>query len=207
MRDFDDQRITEQAAMYALGMLSQSEARAFDRNLAEGVKGYAEELASFEAVAGELAMSAPERTPSPLTRKRLLVTVASEAETAEIPVVRNAQPYAPPSHNVRLDEGKWKRLAEGVFVKILFVDHEKDSITSLIKLEPGAQFPTHRHTGIEESIVILGDCQVNGETLMPGDYRRALAGTTDSEVTTVTGTTYLVIAPRKVEILDPDWAS
>ncbi|MGH9853241.1 MAG: cupin domain-containing protein, partial [Blastocatellia bacterium] len=109
----------------------------------------------------------------------------------------------PQLHNIRLEQGKWKRLAEGVFVKTLFVDQEKDEVTSLVKLEPGARFPSHRHTGIEESIVIMGDCHVNGEALAPGDYRRASAGTTDSEITTVNGTTYLVIAPRKMEILEP----
>jgi len=207
MRDFDDEKITEQAAMYSLGMLSQSEAQAFEQNLGEGVKAYAEELAGFEAVAGELALSAPERTPPAMVRKRLLMTIASEAETTEIPVVRDSRPAMPHFHNVRLEEGKWNRLAEGVFVKTLFADREKDTVTSLVKLEPGARIPSHRHTGIEQSIVILGDCHVNGDMLMPGDYRRALAGTTDGEITTINGTTYLVIAPRKVEILESDWPS
>jgi anti-sigma factor ChrR (cupin superfamily) len=208
MRDFDHEKITEQAAMYALGMLSQSESQAFDRCLSENREGCSEELAAFEAVVAELGLSAPERTPPERTRKQLLVTIASEAETTEIPVVRPPQLAAPEYHNIRFDEGKWKRLTEGVSVKTLFVDEEKNLITSLVKLEPGARFPSHRHMGIEESVVILGDCHVNGQTLGPGDYRRALAGTTDSEVTTVNGTTYLVISARRnLEILEPDWAS
>ncbi|MGE0133007.1 MAG: cupin domain-containing protein [Blastocatellales bacterium] len=207
MRDFDDEKIREQAAMYALGMLSQSEAQAFESCLSGNQKGYADELASFDAVVAELGLSALELTPPERARKQLLVTVASEAETTEIPVIENLASPAPEYHSVRLDEGKWKRLAEGVFVKTLFIDREKDLVTSLVKLEPGARFPRHRHPGIEESVVILGDCHVNGEAFMPGDYRRADAGTTDGEITTINGTTYLVVASRKVEILEAGWAS
>jgi anti-sigma factor ChrR (cupin superfamily) len=208
MRDFDHEKITEQAAMYAIGMLSQSEAQAFERCLSENHEGYAEELAAFDAVVAELGLSAPEQTAPELIRKQLLVTIASEAETTEIPVVHPPQLAAPEYHNIRFDEGKWKRLAEGVFVKTLFVDQEKNLVTSLVKIEPGARFPSHRHTGVEESVVILGDCHVNGQTLGPGDYRRAMAGTIDSDVTTVNGITYLVISPRRnLEILDPAWPS
>lgn len=207
MLDFDNEKITEQAALYALGMLSQSEANAFERCLSDKREGYAEEFAAFDAVVAALALAAPEQTPSELTRKRLLGAVASEAETAEIPVVQKSQLSTPQFHSLRLDEGKWNRLAEGVFVKTLFIDREKDLVTSLVKLEPGARFPRHRHPGIEESVVILGDCHVNGDVLTPGDYRRADAGTTDGEITTINGTTYLVIASRKVEILEADWAS
>lgn len=207
MRDFDNEKISEQAAMYALGMLSQSEAQAFERCLSENQQGYAEELAAFDAVVASLALGAPEQTPPERTRKQLLFTVASEAETTEIPVVEKSQPPTPQLHTLRLGEGKWNRLAEGVFIKTLFIDREKDLVTSLVKLEPGARFPRHRHPGIEESVVILGDCLVNGEAFMPGDYRRADAGTTDGEITTINGTTYLVIASRNVEILEADWAS
>lgn len=206
MRDFDHEKITEQAAMYALGMLSQSESQAFDRGVSENREGYAEELAAFETVVAELGLGAPEQTPPDRTRKQLLFTIASEAETTEIPVVQNPQLQKQP-YCIRLNEGKWDRLAAGVFVKTLFVDRKKDLVTSLVKLEPGARFPSHRHTGVEESVVILGDCYVNGLTLGPGDYRRALAGTIDSDITTVNGTTYLVIGPRKVEILQSGWAS
>lgn len=206
MRHFDHEKIAEQAAMYALGILSQQEAQAFERCLSEGCESCAEELAAFEAVVAELGLSAPEQKPPERTRGQLLFTIASQAETAQIPVVQKSE-LQMASHHLRLNEGKWNRLAEGVYVKTLFVDREKDLITSLVRLEPGARFPSHRHTGTEESVVILGDCHVNGLTLGPGDYRRAMVGTIDSEITTANGTTYLVIAPRKIDILDPAWPS
>ncbi len=206
MRNLVDERITEQAAMYALGMLSQSEARAFERCLAEGEGGYAEESAVFDAVVTSLGLSASEQLPSADMRERLLARVAGEASQKERNEAGERPASAPPEfHNVRLDEGKWDQAAEGVFVKTLFVDQIRGTVTSLVKLEPGARLPRHRHLGIEESIVVEGDCRVNGEVLTPGDYRCAMAGSTDSEVTTEHGTTFLMITPREVEILEPQW--
>jgi anti-sigma factor ChrR (cupin superfamily) len=202
-RNFIDESIIEQAAMYALGMLSQSEARAFDRCLDENHVGYAEELAAFNAVAAALAFSAPERTPPARARERLLARVAAEAGPKTQGKVETQSAAPPPQfRNVRLDEGRWDQVGKGAFVKILFVDQHKGAVTSLIKLEPGAQLPRHCHLGIEESIVIEGDCRVNGEVFMPGDYRLAMRGTTDSEVTTERGTIFLLIAPQEVEILE-----
>lgn len=75
----DDERITEQAAMCALGMLNQSEARAFNRRLAEGVEGYAEELRAFDAVVAEMALRVEELTPPGGLRERLLARISDEA--------------------------------------------------------------------------------------------------------------------------------
>jgi anti-sigma factor ChrR (cupin superfamily) len=203
VRNFVDEKITEQAAMYALGCLSQSEARAFERRLAEGEGGYAEESAVFDAVVTSLALGASERPPSAEMRERLLARVAIEASQKGRYEAEKPPASLPPQfHRVRLAEGKWDQMAEGVFVKTLFVDQNKDTVTSLVRLAPGARLPRHRHLGIEESVVIEGDCRVNGEVLMPGDYRCAMAGTTDGETTTKHGTTFLMIAPREVEILE-----
>ncbi|MGH9853311.1 MAG: cupin domain-containing protein [Blastocatellia bacterium] len=202
-RNFIDESIIEQAAMYALGMLSQSEARAFDCGLDENREGYAEELAAFNAVTAALAFGAPEQTPPARARERLLARVAAETGPKAQRKVETQSAAPPQFRNVRLNEGRWDQVGKGAFVKILFVDQHKGAVTSLIKLEPGARLPRHRHLGIEESIVIEGDCRVNGEILMPGDYRCALAGTIDSEVTTVNGTTFMMIAPQEVEIMEP----
>ncbi len=202
-RNFIDESIIEQAAMYALGAMSQSEARAFDRGLDENRAGYAEELAAFEAVVAALAFGAPEQTPPARARERLLASVAAETGH-KVPGKVEAQSAPPPPQfrSVRFNEGRWKQVGEGAFIKTLFVDQHKGAVTSLVKLEPGGRLPGHRHLGIEESIIIEGDCHVNGEVLMPGDYRRAMAGTTDSELTTERGTIFVLIAPREVEILE-----
>jgi anti-sigma factor ChrR (cupin superfamily) len=200
-RNFIDETITEQAAMHALGMLGQSEAHAFDRGLDEDREGYAAELAAFETVVAALAFSAPEQAPSANVRERLLARVAAET-SHKVQGKIETQSASPQFRSVRLNEGRWKQVGEGAFIKTLFVDQHKGSVTSLVKIEPGGRLPGHRHLGIEESIIIEGDCRVNGEVLLPGDYRRAMAGTTDSELTTERGTLFVLIATREVEFLE-----
>lgn len=72
MRSAVDEKIAEQAAMFALGILSQSEACLLEHCLNDRQEIYAEELAAFDAVVTALALSAPERIPPAETRKRLL---------------------------------------------------------------------------------------------------------------------------------------
>lgn len=77
MRSAVDEKIAEQAAMYALGILSQSEACLLEYCLNDGRQSYAEELAAFDAVVTTLALSAPERNPPAEARNRLLDRIAN----------------------------------------------------------------------------------------------------------------------------------
>jgi anti-sigma-K factor RskA len=77
IRSAVDEKIAEQAAMYALGILSQSEACLLEYCLNDGRQNYAEELAAFDAVVTALALSAPEKTPPAEARKRLLDRIAN----------------------------------------------------------------------------------------------------------------------------------
>jgi anti-sigma factor ChrR (cupin superfamily) len=208
MRDSIDEKITEQAAMYSLRILSQSEARAFEQALAEGRAGFAEEMTAFDEVVAELAMSAEERTPSASLRQQLLERISEDKDPVDCGATElRSSGGLQLFQSVGLDEGDWEKAADGVFVKTLFVDRFKRTVTSLIKLEPGSRLPQHRHLGIEESIIIEGDCRVNGEVFRPGDYRRAMAGTTDSEVTTEHGTIFMMVSPGEIDILEPEWNS
>ncbi len=64
--------IAEQAALYALGALSQHEARAFAERLAAGDAAYAAELRAFEKVVEALSFSASAQAPTSAVRERLL---------------------------------------------------------------------------------------------------------------------------------------
>jgi len=77
MRSAVDEKIAEQAVMYALGIMSQSEACLLEHCLSDGLESYAEELAAFDAVVAALALSAPERTPPAEARHRLLDRIAN----------------------------------------------------------------------------------------------------------------------------------
>jgi anti-sigma factor ChrR (cupin superfamily) len=87
-------------------------------------------------------------------------------------------------------------LSEGVFVKQLYVDDEKRTVTSLYKMEPGAQAPRHIHSGAEECFVIEGDFHINDLKLGPGDYHRAEPGSLHQKIYTEKGNLLLIIAPQ-----------
>jgi len=95
--------------------------------------------------------------------------------------------------SLRANEGEWIEACEGMLVKRLFVDEAKGTVTSLYKLLPGTHAATHRHSGVEERMVLEGDFHVNGEVFGPGDYRSSMPGTTDESPFTLGGTLLLIV--------------
>jgi len=198
------EQLQEMAALYALGALTQHEARAMEGHLAESQNGLAEELAGFEAVTTNLAFAAPEQSPRPELRQSLLTSIAKESSLAS-----KEEPSTPiiSSHNLsqifslRADEGEWRELGTGMLAKTLFVDQSRDIVTSLVRMMPGTALPPHKHRGEEQFYVLEGDCHVHGSCLGPGDFHRAAPGSIHESTYTVDGTTFLLIAPADYEIL------
>jgi len=83
--------IREKAALYALGALSQIEARAFENHLDEGCEVCRAELAGFDGVVGVLGLAAPTSNPPAELRSRLMATIASEPRAAALPKQERAQ--------------------------------------------------------------------------------------------------------------------
>ena len=79
--ELDAEEYQEKAALYALGALSQHEARAFERHLAEGCSFCESELLQFEEVTGALSFDAPAVPPPAYLRDVLLVRIDKEART------------------------------------------------------------------------------------------------------------------------------
>ena len=72
----------EKAALYSLGALSQHEARAFERHLAEGCSACEADLVEFEEVTGTLSFDSPAVTPPAYLRDVLLARIDEEVRTA-----------------------------------------------------------------------------------------------------------------------------
>jgi len=201
-----NEQMQELAALYALGALTQHEARAMEGYLAESRNGLAEELAAFETIAAHLALAAPEQSPPPRLRQDLLAAIAQETP----PVVKKETPLpiASPQtlsqvFSLRANEGEWQEIGTGMLVKTLFVDSSRGIMTSLVRMLPGAALPPHRHIGDEQFYVLEGDCNVQGAQLGPGDFHYAKVGSIHESTYTVDGTTFLLIAPAEYEILQP----
>jgi anti-sigma factor ChrR (cupin superfamily) len=191
-------QMTDLAALHALGALSQHEARAFERHLAEGCAMCAAEFESFERTVGDLALSIPEVEPPHDVRDQLLLRVTELSSG-------NAEPRHPsPDQFVSIHamQGEWQEVQAGVLLKTLYVDQTSRIATSLVRMMAGTALPAHYHLGVEQFFVIEGDCNVAGQKLGPGDYHRAASGSIHDTTYTVDGTLFLLIAPEHYEVLD-----
>ena len=113
---------------------------------------------------------------------RLANRIASEAGT---------QPFVPP-----LDapvQPQWEEAAPGIHVKILAENTENNSVSMLVRLDPGTDYPAHRHAGIEELHLLHGVLKVDERTLYPGDFIHNDAGSVDHRVWSDTGCTCFLL--------------
>jgi len=147
-----------------------------------------------------LAFSAPLRHPSPGLRPRLLAAIKP---TESVQVWREWADTPPaPIHKIAAEEGAWEPIEiPGIRVKRLYVDPAGDTVSLLIRMDPGASYPSHRHAGPEHCYVISGDLQVGGIRLKTGDYQVANTSSVHTVTTTVNGCTILIISSLKDELL------
>jgi predicted ChrR family anti-sigma factor len=198
-----EEETQECAALYALGALSQHEARAFDEHLAEGCETCEAELKGFEAVVSTLVYDACEATPPAAAREKLLARLAETGDAR--PSSAAAQPAQDDTSQtviVRAGEGEWQVMSEGVLFKQLFADPTRNTVTTLVRMQPGSRIPKHRHRGIEECYVIEGDAFTNNETLKAGDYTCAMAGSVHHPISSVNGALLLLVSPESYEVLE-----
>ena len=79
-------------------------------------------------------------------------------------------------------------------IKILAIDRTRDRVTMLLKGEPGARYPAHRHSGPEECYVISGSVTVEGQVLRAGDFHHAESESDHAESWTDEGVEVLLVA-------------
>ena len=199
MHSISNDEIQERASLYALGALSQHEARAFEEHLS-GCAVCAEELEGFEEVVGALAYGWPEETPPAHMREKLSSLVRAEA--GAMPAEPCVAEASPSPVTLRADEGEWYEVHEGLSVKKLFVDPNSGLVTTLVRMSPGASIPLHRHRGIEQCYVLEGVARAAGESLGPGDFQSAPKDSIHEPVYTETGALLLIIAPESYEVLE-----
>jgi anti-sigma factor ChrR (cupin superfamily) len=176
-----DDVLTEQAALYALGALEADEAAAYRAHLDAGCVVCASEVDALRAVAGVLALDAQPAAPPAEVRDRLLARVAAPP------------PALPPYHFLTAEEGRWIRIAPGIFRKDLAPEPDGRSRSYLIRMEPGAVGGVHMHAAVEHCLVVEGDFDTGGRTLHAGDYHRAARGSTHARNATVGGCLVLIV--------------
>ena len=81
------------------------------------------------------------------------------------------EPTPDGSTYVRPQEMEWKPTRfEGITIKVLYEDRDKGEMTCLLKWEPGASLPFHRHPEIEQSYVIEGSFYDHDGIARAGEY-------------------------------------
>jgi anti-sigma factor ChrR (cupin superfamily) len=149
------------------------------------------ELAALIGLAAEPAVP-----PSSL-RDRLLSQVRRE-KSVRRPALR--EEFAG-IHVLRAGNAAWKPTQfPGIFSQVLFVDKSAGLCTSLMKIEPGGSYPSHRHAIEEQTYVITGDLKIGDVHLDAGDFSTAAPGTTHGVITSEQGCIALVVASIHDEI-------
>jgi quercetin dioxygenase-like cupin family protein len=162
----------------AIGALDPEERRDLEGRLTALPVDIRAEVARLYDVSREIASSAEPAAPSPGVRDALLARIA-----------------APSHHTITAAEGEWLETpVRGVRMKILAIDRVRDRVTMLLKGEPGARYPAHRHSGPEECYVISGSLMVEGRILQAGDFHHAEGESDHAELWTDEGVEVLLVA-------------
>lgn len=185
-----DDEVREQASLYSLGMLGEREAVEFEAHIESGCEVCSREVRAFQAVVRNIAYSSTDAEPPATVRERLL----------RLDVTHHPPVF--PVFSIRAAQGEWNEIMSGVLMKHLFLDEATGLRTSLVRMEPGARLPAHRHHGVEQFYVLEGDCNVHGEQLGPGDFHVATRDTVHETTFTVNGTLFLLVAPDGCDVLD-----
>jgi putative transcriptional regulator len=135
------------------------------------------EVARLYEAATVLALSVPPLEPPPQVRERIL-------EAARKP----SRYTAWAADATWIDTG-----LPGVRARILAVDRTRSLVTLMIRAEPGSVYPSHKHHGPEECLVISGSVVIDGRVLRAGDFHHADEDSVHGEITTTEGAEVLVI--------------
>jgi hypothetical protein len=87
----------------------------------------------------------------------------------------------------------WHEAGAGVAYTVLAQDRERQRVSLLVRLSPGAAYPPHTHAGVEELYLLDGELWIDSRKLDPGDYYRAEAGSADQRVWSETGCTCVLL--------------
>lgn len=189
----------EWATLYALGELSLEDKNSFEQHLNVGCQECQTELRALGDLMADLAEGVS-AAPPPAVRERLLKRVA-ETPTSERArdgiLLRRAGLLI-----TRSGDLPWEAApVPGILSKSLYVDEQRKYSTSLVRVEPRAVYPSHRHNGIEEVFLLEGDFLIDGVQMVPGDFCRSEPGSVHGPSTSQFGALLLVSASQQDEML------
>ena len=135
------------------------------------------EVARVYDVASSVALIAPPLEPPAHVRERVLAAART-----------------PVRYTVWAADATWLDTGlPGVRSRVLAVDTARALVTLVIRAEPGAVYPSHKHHGPEECFIISGSVVIDGRVLRAGDFHHADEDSEHGEITTTEGAEVLII--------------
>jgi len=172
-------------ASYSSGQEEAAALAALDLTLDEANKAPQELVIALREAASIIAESLiPPVAPPPSLRDRLMTRVA-DYETLK------------PIADVRPYDTSWVSAgAPGVDIKTLFRDKSTGRTTMLVRMQPGARLPSHRHHDDEQCLVVRGDVRWRDIVYEEGDFVVMGRESDHPEIHSVNGNLLLIIAGR-----------
>jgi len=161
----------------AIGALDADEQRELRSLVAALPPDARQEVARLYDSALALAASVPQIEPPPRVRDRVLAAVQT-----------------PGRYTVWAHASEWVPSGlPGIRLRVLAVDRARGNVTMALQADPGAVYPSHRHSGPEECYVLKGSVVIDGRVLRPGDFHHADEDSDHGEITTTEGAEVLII--------------
>ncbi len=173
---------TELVCAYALQVLPTSEVAAVEAHIAS-CPDCQREVQSLRSVLDRF-VSWPTDILRPTTSLQARLAVRIAEETGQPPVLPSV---------TRWSEPKWEQVAVGIECKLLATDMERQRVSMLVRLAPGASYPGHTHADAEELHLLDGELWIDERKLFSGDYNYGAPGTGDERVWSETGCTCVLV--------------
>jgi anti-sigma factor ChrR (cupin superfamily) len=157
---------------------------ALDLSHADPRKVPAELVSAMREAVAAIGESVTPVAPPPSLKDRLMSRVADYEILKPIADVR---PY----------DGAWASGGvPGVDIKVLFHDKPTGRTTMLVRMQPGARLPAHRHHDDEQCLVVRGDVRWRDLVYEEGDFVVMGRDSDHPEIHSVNGNLLLLIAGR-----------
>src|SRR5258708_12301977 len=145
-----DQEYLDLVFLYALQALPSSEARRGECNIAS-CPDCRQEIEALRPIIGSfVSWPTDVLRPSVSLWGRLAQRIAEE--TGREPVSPLPRLPAKP---------EWEEVAPGIACKLLATDTEKNRVSMLVRLVPGADYPRHPHAGLEELHLLPSETMID----------------------------------------------
>ena len=168
----------DHASLYALGLLDEADCTAFEQHL-NSCSICAAELRDSGHLAFQLAGTIPASVPPASLRNRVLTEAVLPRGVAAL---------------VRGQQMNWQPTPfTGVSIARLYEDSLRGELASLVRMMPGAHYPSHHHARLEHCYVLEGDLVFEDHTLAAGDYSAASPGKDHTAATTKTGCLLFIV--------------